>query len=367
MVKSLKARTNRKPRRKSHLFDIKGIMKTIKNDLYSYYTSSEKSNQKNHNLTDFPQKILKEKDEIYNNKYRKYISEEFTSSIVNMIVLFINKSKSFPEKFQIEPNFIFQFINLLKHLLMNELEIALLTILLEKIGWTCRNYEHWTYFCILGIYSKQLAGREEESSLLIDLISKDNPEFTDIYTNWICDDEITYTIDEIEINVLLINERYKELTVPINSYCRKNFINYNGMADKIIKLSQPYGNASQGNQVEFNEKLISNHGIIESKIKLFSTINSNFNVRYSQNNFSYKYLKYNLLKKGNNEYNNNEYKENENILNFKSKISEEKKNNDYDMSLYNNSNYNLNLLKRGSSQISIKLDNFINDDFLSYA
>ena len=49
---------------------------------------------------------------------------------------------------------------------MNEFEISYFTILLDKIGWKWQNVEHWTYFCILGIYTKNLCGKEDESSLL---------------------------------------------------------------------------------------------------------------------------------------------------------------------------------------------------------
>ena len=56
-------------------------------------------------------------------------------------------------------------------------------------------------------------------------------------------------LEEKGISVKEINARYKELSKPINSFCRKDFIIYSGIADKIVRLSQPYGEDSNGNQL----------------------------------------------------------------------------------------------------------------------
>ena len=242
-------------------------------------------------------------------------------------------------------------INLLKHLLMNEFEIAFFTILLDKLGWIYQNMEHWTYFCLLGIYTKKLADNEDESSLLIDLISRDNPYFMDLYINWICDDNIMKKIEENEISVLLINERYKELTAQTNYFCQKNFINFNGIVDKIIKLSQPYGNENNGSKIDFNEKLFWNNERIEIEIKKLSAIKASTSVA-SQIDCNYKYLKQNLvLKSSKNTLNQFIPKEN-NIYND-------------EMSQDNFSNDSMNLSNKSCLQSFIKIDNFINADFSS--
>jgi hypothetical protein len=233
MVKKLKTKQNKKRRKRS---DIKAIKKAIKNELYTQYIFPETRNS-NNKIEKRNSILSKDEFEIYNYKYRQYLKEEFNSSIANMIVSYITKNKSFPLKYKKEINFVNKMINLLKHLLMNEFEIAFFTILLDKLGWIYQNMDHWTYFCLLGIYTKKLADNEDDSSLLIDLISRDNPYFMDLYINWICDDNIMKKIEENEISVLLINERYKELTAQTNYFCQKNFINFNGIVDKISYLT----------------------------------------------------------------------------------------------------------------------------------
>ena len=256
----------RRPKKTPH-FDISGLKKLIKNELYNSNSPNEvnRLSNKNQIMTIF------EEDKSYYYKYIKYMSEEFNSQLVGMIVSYINKNKLMPLKYQKEANFLYKFINLLKHLLMNEFEIAYFTLLLDKIGWKWLNVDHWTYFCILGIFTKKFCGREEDSSLLISIISRNNPEFTDIYTNWACDEDISNKIENEAIDIKLINERFRVLNRCFNSYCRKNFINYNGIADKITKMSQPYGEGSNANKLEDNEQFNSNNGIIENNELKFLT------------------------------------------------------------------------------------------------
>lgn len=272
MVKKLKRKT-RQRKSKNIDFDIAKIKKIIDDELYANYNTIEEENKVNKN--DVIQIMSKEKeDKIYYNKYTKYITEEFNSKIVNMLVVFINRNKSFPLKYKKEPFFIIKLVNLLKHLLMNEFELAYFTILIDRIGWRYQYIEHWTYFCILGLYTIKQCGKEEDSSLLINIISRNTPEFLDYYTSLTSDEEVANKIIEDSIDVKVINERFRKLTKPINSYCRKNFINYNGLIDNIIKLSQPYGDESNGKQLRCNEKLNNNNGIIDNDIKFNSSISA---------------------------------------------------------------------------------------------
>ena len=294
------------------------------------------------NNNDILQILSKEQeDKIYYNKYIKYINEEFNSTIVNMLVVFINRSKSFPLKYQKEPFFIIKLVNLLKHLLMSEFELSYFTIIVDRIGWRYKCIDHWTYFCILGIYTIKLCGREEDSSLFVNIISRNTPEFMDYYTNLASDEDVASKITEDRIDVKAINERFRKLTKPINSYCRKNFINYYGIVDNIIKLSQPYGDESNGKQLRCDEKINNNNGIFDNEIRLNSSISDSI----KQNNYiDINYLKNNLCIEPsasnniNNQKNNNIYK---NRTNYGESIH------NYvlpslNLSLYNNSQFSFN-------------------------
>ena len=92
-------------------------------------------------------------------------------------------------------------------------------------------------------------------------------------------------IDTEGISSKELNERFMELTKPINSYCRKNFINYSGIADKIIRLSQPYGEESNGNKLleenNVEETINNNEG---KKMEDYETFKANYNISNINNN-----------------------------------------------------------------------------------
>ena len=190
-------------------------------------------------------------DEVHKEKnYSDYITNIFNSRIIYMLIVYMNKNKEKLKiyKYDIEPNFFNKFIHLIKELNLNEIEVAFMTLLLDKLDWTFNNIDHWTYFYLLGIYTKKIVTGEDASD---DFLSS-KEEIRDKYATFVYDD----TVEELENNKIKtqeINMRYKELNKPINSYCRKNFINYTSVADKIVRLSQPYGEESIGNQLFIEE------------------------------------------------------------------------------------------------------------------
>ena len=72
-----------------------------------------------------------------------------------MIISYINRINSFPEMNKKEINFNYKISNLIKYLLMNEIEVACFTLLLEKIGFIYKNMDQWLYFTFIGILSKK--------------------------------------------------------------------------------------------------------------------------------------------------------------------------------------------------------------------
>ena len=369
MVK--KKKVLKKPKKdKSHRnFDIQRIKKLIKEELYSKYPKKNKNNKEDLAPPLLFQNREKEQEKDYYIKYTKYMSEEFNSTLVNMFITYINRNKYFPIEYQKESNFINKFINLIKRLLMNEFELSGFTIIIDKIGWIPPNIDHWTYFCILGIYSKKLVGNEEDSGFLIDIFSNKNSKFIDYYLG--CEEEITKKFDEKSMTIKLINERYRQLTRPINSFCRKNFINYNGVVDKIVKWSQPYGEESNGNQLYNNEKINldnnkNNNNNDFNDLPKFLVEDTNYLDNYPKefnNNNNKPYM-----------FNNNSFYNNNNINNIyfqpysnSNLFNEQPKNNinnqnivRYDIfGLNKQSNIypSLNLINRPSSQMSLKLEN----------
>ena len=163
--------------------------------------------------------------------YAKYIKEIFNSKIINMFILYLNKSRNIlrEKEYDIEPNFINKFIHLIKDLNLNEIELVYLTLLLDKIGWGNKSIDYWNYFHCLGVYTKEFSVGE----LYVEEYLEGKDEFMKKYRD-IINQKIIIDYEENKFTTKEINQRYKELTKPINSFCRKNFINYNNIVDKIL-------------------------------------------------------------------------------------------------------------------------------------
>ena len=249
---------------RSKLIEVKSTLKDI---LYSQKDKKESISKENYNNNNEGIK--------YSNK--DYITETFNSRIIHMLILYLNKNKEKLKlyKYDTEPNFINKFINLIKELCLNEIEVAYLTLLLDKFDWKFDGINnHWIYFYILGIYTKQIVTSEDDSVNLLE----SKPEVKDKYYV-VVNDSIFNDFEREGIKTQEINQRFKELTKPINTFCRKNFVNYNSIADKIIKMSQPYGEESNANQL-IKEKILEENNKNINEINEEDKVPNNFDDNY---------------------------------------------------------------------------------------
>ena len=277
----------------------------MKNKLYSSLNLNEIKNDNGQlNFEDG------EKDREYFIRYTSYINNEFNSNIVNMIVLYINDCNSFTKKFKEEPNFILNMVNLVKSLFMNEIEVAYYTIALDKIGVNYKDIDHWLYFSILGVATKKLCGKEEDCFLLINKLSKKNQKFIDEYSAFINDNKIIAQISNNQISLQQINQRFILLSKPVNTYCRKNYLNFQGIIDNIVKLSQPYLKDILIQKKANNKKLKKKKFIIKTNMnekkentQLYHEPDKTVDFENCLSNFNYKPNKMNFDDMNNLEYN----------------------------------------------------------------
>ena len=196
--------------------------------------------------------------------YAKYIKEIFNSKIINMFILYLNKNRNIlrEKEYDIEQNFINKFIHLIKDLNLNEIELVYLTLLLDKIGWGNKSIDYWNYFHCLGVYTKRFSVGE----LYVEEYLEGKDEFMENYSD-IINQKIFIDYEDNKFTTKEINQRYKELTKPINSFCRKNFINYNNIVDKIFNSTQTYqskNNKKTKNNNNDNNNIIINNNVLNN-------------------------------------------------------------------------------------------------------
>ena len=183
----------------------------------------------------------------YNERYSRYITEEFNSKCIDLIVTFIHTSVSLTNHLYLRTNSNLHklLIKIVKDLLMNEIEIALYSLYIDFLDWVRDGYDFSVHLFFIGLHTKQNTNTAITS--ILNHFQKCHYLFFYSYNGW--KDRIEdrrFTLDEV-------NERFRQLSRPYNTYCKKNYIDYNSVVDRIIQLSQPYGEECQGGLIEVKE------------------------------------------------------------------------------------------------------------------
>ena len=139
------------------------------------------------------------------------------------------------------------------------------------------------YFAFIGILSKKACGRDNDVLLLLDIFSRNNSKFIEEYSIFINDKDLISKLNENKLNLKQINERFILLSKPINTYCKINFINIQGIIDQIVKTTQPYFKSKTNNVRYKNTKYDTKKSISEKVIEK----NDEVDVPYTTKNLFY--------------------------------------------------------------------------------
>ena len=90
----------------------------------------------------------------YEENYKQYITEVFNSKIINLVVRFIKTSTKIPEHIIQEKQIFKNIINIVKELMMNEIEITLMSKYIDDIGWTFPELHHLVHILFVALFTK---------------------------------------------------------------------------------------------------------------------------------------------------------------------------------------------------------------------
>ena len=221
---------------------------------------------------------INQNDRNYLSLYRKYINEEFSPLCIVFINRIINQSETLTSEIKNNNDLHKILLSLTKQLMMNEYELTIYSMILDEFGWSNIEFTEEEYLMFIGFFVKHLCGddeliileniRQNGSLILID----------EKYSNWkkLYNDKMKshriFTYSEV-------NKRYKLLKRPFNIYCKNNYIDYNNVVEKILKMSLPYNESKQKEEediisIDENEKKNKNNKLkkINFKVKNFSKI-----------------------------------------------------------------------------------------------
>lgn len=172
----------------------------------------------------------------YSELYKKYISEDFSTMCIVFINRLISESTTLPLTIKNSYNVHKAILKIVKELMMNEYEITLFSLLLDQIGWSSTNFifEDNLFYLAMTIKEKTL---KEKVNDIINYFTHINKGFTDQYENWKKDN---VNINNCQFSYNQIYIRFCQLKKPYNIYCKTNYIDYNSVVDKILRMSLPY-------------------------------------------------------------------------------------------------------------------------------
>ena len=100
---------------------------------------------------------------------------------------------------QLNQNIFKQFGKVCKLLHINELEMAIWSLYLDKLGWKLEGISLEMYLILTGIQSKQYANSEAEVNIYINKLNDDYPHFKELYEDWIKDEDhkINFSVKDI--------------------------------------------------------------------------------------------------------------------------------------------------------------------------
>ena len=167
----------------------------------------------------------------------------YNYKISKMLRVYLNKiNPNLKNKYSGEKNFLKKLKKIISMVNMNENEFSFFTILLDKLGYECKNefdiFEHLQYLCLL-----TMQYLDEKFSKNID--EKFNQWKNDFKIN---DDKMK------EIDMKKLNERREKLTFNSDEIENDEFLDYNQMVDDIIEITRSYIVKDNKNKAKKKEK-----------------------------------------------------------------------------------------------------------------
>ena len=219
-LKLIKYSKNSNPSRKS--FDLSLYNYKIKKKLSSKLGKNLLKKFDNSNIFTKPSFIDK-------NDFKKE-----TTNLNSNIILMLHNYISLNKNIQNKKDFTDNFMNVIKNLSINEIELAYMTIILDKIESTDINKEALKNLLYIGLASKMKLCPDNPQNIIneIEKNKNNNNKFKDTFNEWMNNSNIIKILND---NISDVDKRFRKLKNPLDiNVHKKLYINYNETINKIV-------------------------------------------------------------------------------------------------------------------------------------
>ena len=205
----------------------------------------------------------------YKDNYNQYMNQSFN---INCIDFINNYLFNYFDNLNVK-NIKIKFIDLIKELMMDEMEIALFSLIIDNYGLNSFQDNIDDYLLCLGLFTKKLTNNNLD--IIFNKINENKNDFYLYYLNW------EKSIIPFIPNIILINERYNKLIKFNVNKCKNNILNYDLIVDEIIKMSI----FNKDNKIKKEKNNIKEINLIDAivtkkieKDKNINNVNNNLNL-----------------------------------------------------------------------------------------
>ena len=173
----------------------------------------------------------------YYKRYLFYIKEEFNSKIITMFFNYISFTNIIPNSFKNNRYFLKEFFKIIVELLINEIDLVIITLIFDVMGWIKEGSDPWIYIYYICLYAKHKSSSDNSFIIMKKILDKNNIGFENGYNNWVNNTSNKKKLEKVD--VIKTNERFEELMKPI--YLKekhKKYINYNEIVNQIISMTK---------------------------------------------------------------------------------------------------------------------------------
>jgi len=227
--------------------------------------------KKNENQKEVDNQSTFLRDINYEEKSRKYLAENYTMKLLTMITRMIMQN---PDAVKINTKFPLHTIilKMCRYLLINEVELTILSIFIERLGWSIEHFDVSQYIFILGLLSKLNSNKQVDCENVIKAVYHEVPGLEEAFHEFIRFRLENEKYNIMDIKICDINSKFLELSEPFNAYCKEDYLDYNFCVDQILSMSLPYSE-NRRNQNATNKM----NTITVPTFKQENNVNKNFN------------------------------------------------------------------------------------------
>ena len=212
------------------------LLSTLENDIKKFNINIK------FNINNLPDEIKRG----YYKKYLKYTHKNLNSNIISMFFIYISSSNIIPLSFKNNHDFLEHFLKIIMNLLINEIELVIISLIFDKIGWVEDEIEPWTHIQYICLAAQKISSSNKLLFILLKVIDKNNFGFLINFNRWMNNSNIKEILQSIKI--CDVNERFRDFRHPIYlNENQKKFINYNEIATKISSIPNQINNNKKVN------------------------------------------------------------------------------------------------------------------------